>query len=360
MPDGICLGVPRVAKVVGIDGSLRDTSSYGGRSSIILDPTNQPLRIDAQWCGEGYPRRPQPAAGRRRATFKPRAPSGRTSAASGCGRTGITRLLQLRRDTAARCALREKREMRSLRLGRNGILPGQYYDAETGLNCNYYREYDPSTGRYVESDPIGLDGGSWSTYTYASANPVGISHPSGLGPTGPTAPSPASPGFWWPGPLDQSWSQAPWAREVYNFARHRCCYIKGSSQQLRVTTNRVSRAPPPAACSSDSHTAANRGDSSAQITSPALAEHPAPTGHRSLPSSETPASAHSTRTCRQTSQQLGDPLCVRVRRNSQFHLVREPDLNRARSRLADALIKRASMHRACGNLHHHSVAGLAT
>ena len=33
--------------------------------------------------------------------------------------------------------------------------PGQYFDAETGLNYNYFRDYEPGTGRYVESDQIG-------------------------------------------------------------------------------------------------------------------------------------------------------------------------------------------------------------
>lgn len=34
---------------------------------------------------------------------------------------------------------------------------GQYYDEETRLYYNYYRDYDPTVGRYIESDPIGLD-----------------------------------------------------------------------------------------------------------------------------------------------------------------------------------------------------------
>jgi RHS repeat-associated protein len=38
------------------------------------------------------------------------------------------------------------------------VLPGQYYDAETGTRYNYYRDYDPAVGRYEQSDPIGLSG----------------------------------------------------------------------------------------------------------------------------------------------------------------------------------------------------------
>ncbi len=38
--------------------------------------------------------------------------------------------------------------------------PGQYYDAETGLNYNYHRDYDPATGRYIEADALGMRSGS--------------------------------------------------------------------------------------------------------------------------------------------------------------------------------------------------------
>ena len=58
--------------------------------------------------------------------------------------------------------------------------PGQYYDLETGTHYNAARDYDPSTGRYVESDPIGLYGGSFSTYAYTGSNPIGRSDPEGL------------------------------------------------------------------------------------------------------------------------------------------------------------------------------------
>jgi len=56
---------------------------------------------------------------------------------------------------------------------------GSIYDEESGLHYNYFRFYDPNTGRYITSDPIGLDGGL-STYSYVRGNPLSWIDPYGL------------------------------------------------------------------------------------------------------------------------------------------------------------------------------------
>ena len=61
----------------------------------------------------------------------------------------------------------------------NLCFPGQYFDRETQLHYNYYRDDDPGVGRYVQSDPIGLEGGV-NTYLYTLGNPLKYSDAKGL------------------------------------------------------------------------------------------------------------------------------------------------------------------------------------
>ncbi len=57
--------------------------------------------------------------------------------------------------------------------------PGQYFDAESGLHYNYFRSYDPRTGRYTQGDPIGLAGG-WNRFAYVEGDPLNAVDPVGL------------------------------------------------------------------------------------------------------------------------------------------------------------------------------------
>ncbi len=57
--------------------------------------------------------------------------------------------------------------------------PGQRHDAASGLSYNYFRDYEAGTGRYVQSDPIGLAGGL-GTYIYAANDPLSYIDPLGL------------------------------------------------------------------------------------------------------------------------------------------------------------------------------------
>ena len=87
-----------------------------------------------------------------------------------CARDKRRRLSGRLSNSTRRCSLRGRRIV---------ILPGQYFDEETGLYYNYFRDYDAVTGRYVESDLIGLAGGL-NSYVYAAGNPMLYIDPLGL------------------------------------------------------------------------------------------------------------------------------------------------------------------------------------
>jgi RHS repeat-associated protein len=77
-------------------------------------------------------------------------------------------------------------------------LPGQVFDGQAGLHQNYFRDYDPATGRYAESDPIGLKAGV-NTYAYVAANPIWYSDEFGL-----DVQACSEPAFGWM-PVDHQW-----------------------------------------------------------------------------------------------------------------------------------------------------------
>jgi len=57
--------------------------------------------------------------------------------------------------------------------------PGQVFDEETQLAYNLNRYYDQVSGRYIQADPIGLDGG-WNRFGYVVGNPLLMTDPKGL------------------------------------------------------------------------------------------------------------------------------------------------------------------------------------
>lgn len=59
-------------------------------------------------------------------------------------------------------------------------LSGREYDQESGLYHFRARAYDPNTGQFMQSDPIGFSGGRLGLYSYVSQNPLRYTDPSGL------------------------------------------------------------------------------------------------------------------------------------------------------------------------------------
>ena len=56
--------------------------------------------------------------------------------------------------------------------------PGQWFQSESGLHQNWMRDYDPTTGRYIQADPLGLVDGA-SVYGYARQSPGRYTDPTG-------------------------------------------------------------------------------------------------------------------------------------------------------------------------------------
>lgn len=92
--------------------------------------------------------------------------------------------------------------------------PGQYEDNETGLFYNYFRDYDPAVGRYIQSDPIGLAAGI-NTYIYVSANPLSSWDPTGT--TDDSILNPGSPPIGLPNPSADA--QRELARQLTDLLR---------------------------------------------------------------------------------------------------------------------------------------------
>ncbi len=82
------------------------------------------------------------------------------------GQKVVVRRMRRRRNNLS-CGLRWENRKRSRRSSYGRV------------HYNYFRTYDPSTGRYLESDPIGLSGGL-NTFAYSNASPLSSSDPYGL------------------------------------------------------------------------------------------------------------------------------------------------------------------------------------
>ena len=91
--------------------------------------------------------------------------------------------------------------------------PGQWFQSESGLHQNWMRDYDPTTGRYIQADPLGLVDGA-SVYGYARQSPGRYTDVPGTDATIWQNPSQGRAG--WHGPTNGNWGGGCWSGGQYS------------------------------------------------------------------------------------------------------------------------------------------------
>ncbi len=92
-------------------------------------------------------------------------------------------------------------------------LPGQSFQLEmNSLHQNRWRDYDPSLGRYIEADPLGIDAGQ-NVYAYVDGDPVNEEDRLGLMGVPPSPPAPAGGFIWYGNYGGPGWSSGGWRPE---------------------------------------------------------------------------------------------------------------------------------------------------
>jgi RHS repeat-associated protein len=108
----------------------------------------------------------------------------------------------------------------------NLLFAGQYYDGETGFHYNWYRYYDPGTGRYLRTDPFGT---GLNLYAYCFNNPHNWIDPMGLCALSAVGRRVKSAWYWWSDLVTMDWVCWGAQKNVGMVAHKRQCINRGSA-----------------------------------------------------------------------------------------------------------------------------------